>query len=127
MSEIEFRLPSKVPYGYVNVRFNTPETEAPDPQFLAAMYASYVMAFAEQERESLNAYGKPAQAKQAPSEAAPEAAMTKEEAEKLIKQELGGVVVSEETHEKPWENEAPAVKKPWEGGGTAVKPAEIDW
>ena len=125
MSEIEFRLPSKVPYGYVNVSFTTEDT--PEPATLAAMYASYVMAFAEQERESLNAYGKPVQAKQAPSEAAPEAAVTEEEAEKLIKKELDGVVVSEETHEKPWENEAPKVKKPWENGGSAPEPAQIDW
>ena len=139
MSEIEFRLPSKVPYGYVNVRFDIPG-DAPEPKMIAALYASYVMAFTEQERESLNAYGKPSEAPPGDVQAAKarlvkgqkprtvdEADVMAEEAVKLIVNELDGKVVSEETHDKPWENEAPKVKKPWENGGSAPEPAQIDW
>lgn len=156
MANIEFRLPSKVPYGYVNVSFTTDDT--PEPETIAAMYAAYVMAFAEQERESLNNYGKPVQASSAPFEGPPgdpEAAAkrlaedkkprTVDEAEEmaaqLIKSELGGVVVSKYNNDgpgdveadamdaaKPWENEAPATKaKPWESGGSAPKAATINW
>jgi len=136
VADIEYRLPSKIPYGYVNVKFTLEET--PEPEILAAMYASYAMAFAEQERKSLDEYGKPVQARTAPSEATPEVAAPKPvhgvpadaevSAEDLIKQELGGVVVSEEIHEKPWEQDVPAAApKPWENGGSAPKAAAIDW
>lgn len=46
MSEIVFRLPSKLPYGYVELRATNEElTHLPDPEMLGAVYAAFVEAY----------------------------------------------------------------------------------
>jgi hypothetical protein len=110
VTEIEFRLPSKVPYGYANVRF---EVEGvPDAEYIANMYANYVMAFAEAERSALNAYGKPSEAPTAPPVAKVDQESTDEEnvhetAVQAVK-ELGATKIDEYNFDGPGDVDAAA-------------------
>lgn len=137
MAEIYFRLPSAVPYGYAEVKFE--EEHLPDADFLGRIYANYVMAFAESERAALDAYGKPQEAPSAPPEPdvdqeSTEGESVQEKAVQALSEGLGGAtVVSEEA--APWKKKASAAKpKAWEkkadpSAETKAAPAvaDIDW
>jgi hypothetical protein len=135
MAEIEFRLPSAVPYAYVNVKASEAELGADgllaNPEMLARVYANYVMAFSSAEREALDAYGKPQEAPSEPPSASvdqeAEASETdpQADAESLIKSELGATKIGEEP--APWEEKAEATEpKPWEKKA-APKAATVEW
>lgn len=156
MAEIEFRLPSKVPYGYVNVTGTEEEFGAPglisSPDILARVYANYVLAFAEAERKALDGYGKTPSvplgdvfkpvvgqepdvhesAVQAPRTVnqvmSDEDVDTVAEAEEILKRELGATVIEEQGDPAPpWEKKAEAPEpKPWEKKATA-KVANIEF
>lgn len=139
MAEVIIRLPSKVPYGYIEVRADASEVEnLPSPDMLATFYATYFTAYKEAELKALQAGPSSAKstAKPLPSldetlgglgtKVAKVAAEDGfEKAQELIVKELGGVPV-EETGDEPWNQPTdPAVEaesKPW-----IAKAAESDW
>jgi len=121
VSEVTFRLPSKgTQYGYVEVRA-TPEAlgmeSVADAFALGVVYASYVKAFQDGEREGkLNVTAPASEAVQA---------MTEDEAEALLLQ-LGATRVGEEP--APWEKPPTATApKPWENKADSPAIANIDW
>lgn len=136
MAEVILRLPSKVPYGFIEVRADASEVEnLPSPDMLASFYAAYFLAYKEVETKTFEAGPSTAKstAKPLPSledtlsglgDKVAIAAATEgfEAAQDLIVRELGGVPV-EETGDEPWNQPSAATEeKPW-----VAKAAESDW
>ena len=137
MAEVVFRLPSVVPYGYVEVRWESPGKPIA-PEILASMYANYVLAFAEEERKAASAYGNPSTA--APAAVGAEVDQedqAHETAVQAVAEGLGATVIEEGEAPAPWETKVPAPQaKPWEKkAAPAAKASEdvtaaavsIDW
>lgn len=118
MTEIIYRIPSKVPYGYVEVRFENDHRPLADQ--LAADYASYFLAYKEAEEAALKAPTK-VQAKHNvkplvqvladPPEETDDAAVL-ESVKALIGKELGGVEIDDDA-DAPWNNKPEPAKKPY--------------
>ncbi|HEY6020849.1 MAG TPA: hypothetical protein VIY48_13405 [Candidatus Paceibacterota bacterium] len=128
MAEVVLRLPSKVPYGYVEIRADASEVESlPSPDMLASFYAAYFLAYKESEVGILEAGPSTAKSKAAQIQVSDILAEMSDgdrddreaAAKTLIVRELGGIPV-EETGDEPW-NQPPATtkEKPWI--------AEPDW
>lgn len=122
--DIIIRIPSKVPYGYIEVRADETEIDkVPSPEMLASFYANYMKAYKDAEVKALEA---PPTAPPAIPTPTPEEAAAKLNAmDKLITEELGGKIVG--AKEKPWENEVETPEKPWESDGAkASEPSTSD-
>lgn len=130
MAQVILRIPSKVPYGYVEVHADASEVEnLPSPEMLATFYATYFKAYKEAEEKAL--FSGPS----APKSKAPQIKIsdvltemsdgdhdTEESAVKaLLVKELGAVEV-EETGDEPWNQTTETEEKPW-----VAKASESDW
>lgn len=126
MTEIIYRIPSKVPYGYVEVRFNEGDIP-PDPLVIAEEYANYFYAYKGAEEAALT---KAPQITSKPAITKPLAevtTLTEDEAKDLIVRELGGVPI-EGGETEPWKNKPDTVDEPWvEEKRAPVTAASSDW
>jgi hypothetical protein len=120
VAEIIFRFPSKVPYGYVELRTTTDDN--PTPEVLAQQYASDFLRYKEAEAAALAAgpkkVGKP--------EPDINQELSQEEAGNLIKHDLGATEVMDEA---PWDNPPAApTADPWADKSEPATPvADSDW
>ena len=134
--EIEFRLPSALPYAYVSVKGTAEELSRINFEMLAALYANGLHAFQEAEKEAakLIIQGGTA-APEKPVNALAEAlqAMAEDRVEPERGGELPGDAVSEikgqlgatelDSVNAPWERPAKAAKQqPWETDKPKTKP-----
>lgn len=141
MAEIIYRIPSAVPYAYVEVHVSD-LSELPDPAMLAAQYAAYYDAYSREEKAAIQrALGAPQADSQEAPPGDPQVAAQRlaggrkprtadeasEMAVQLIKSELGAVEVAEHdeaedcknnSNKAPWDQPAAEAKpKPWETEG----------
>lgn len=107
MAELIYRIPSKVPYGYVEWR-GDPNDPIPDPETLARGYAEYVTAYKKAEEAALQA---PTKLVSKPAVKPVEDVLSEDEVVDLIVKELGGVPVEETA---PWDDKPEVAKKEWE-------------
>jgi len=105
MAEIIYRFPSKVPYGYVEVRF---EGQYEGPARLAETYIEDFKKFKAAEERALQA---PVIIKPKP-EPTVEEVLSEDEVKDLLVKELGAVPV-DETGDEPWNNKPEPAAKEW--------------
>lgn len=118
MTEVHFRLPSKAPYAYVEVRGTPEEIAQIDYEMLAALFANSLYAFGKSERQAIDliAGGAAPAAPVAPASEPmyQEPKFTLKAAEKAIVDGLGATKLVEVTREdlkqKPWEKAKPSAK-----------------
>jgi hypothetical protein len=122
MAEVIYRFPSKVPYGYVEVKFETPDT---NPDVLAKLYIEDFQRFRSSEESALTApnsappKSKPPIVRSIAEVMSDEDVDTEKQAADLIKRELGATEVDGED-DAPWNNKPEAEEKPY------VTPASED-
>lgn len=122
MTQIILRLPSKVPYGYVEVSADSADIEdIPSPETLATFYATYMKAYKEAEEKALTFQPPILKAKPAVSKSVDDV-LSEDEVKDLLVKELGAVPVPNETGDEPWNQETEAEEKPW-----VAKAKESDW
>ena len=129
MTEIIYRIPSAIPYAYVEIHAQD-ISELPDPAMLAAHYAAYYDAYSKEEKEAIKrALEGPKRPDPRDSIGDPHKAVT--EAVRALDEGLGGVTKLEDLIEvsgiAPWDDsdlKAEAKPKPWETDVTA--PAVLD-
>ena len=110
MSEIIYRIPSAIPYAYVEVHVKD-VSELPDPAMLAAQYAAYYDAYSKEEKAAIQ---RALSAPQAPSQTDPET-----RAQQLLNEGLGGVT---ELHDEAEEYKNNSDKAPWDKPQVDAKP-----
>jgi len=112
VAKVTFRYPSKkIQYGYAEVEFDVPSTMSNEE--LGREYTQAVLAFQAAEIDAFEAERKQAEAPK-PVNA---------DVVRLIGNELGATVISEET--KPWDEPAAPAAQPWKDQPTeTVKPWE---
>lgn len=144
MAEIIYRIPSAIPYAYVEVHVKD-ISALPDPVMLAAQYAAYYDAYSKEEKAAIQralkaspgrgpgVHSGPKEAADAPQAASQDQDMVK--AHEILAEGLGGVteVPDESTYKSldeqadamiksggdaPWNKPvAEAKPKPWESDG----------
>jgi hypothetical protein len=124
MAKITVRLPSKVPYGYVEFEVNDGE-DWPDPEALAKDYVWHFSEYRKAEEAALTASNsappksKPPIVRSIAEVMSDEDVDTEKQAADLIKRELGATEVDGED-DAPWNNKPEAEEKPY------VTPASED-
>lgn len=120
MAELIYRFPSKVPYGYVELKVEIDRD--PTPEEVATQYIESFLKYRDAEEKALNAPNS-APPKSKPATKPIEDVLSEDEATDLIKRELGATEVSDDSDsDAPWNNKPEAEEKPY------VKPAsEDDW
>lgn len=109
MTEVHFRLPSKLPYAYVEVRGTPEEIQAMNYESLAALFANAMYAYGKQERASIDQIAGGGTGLVPPKPAAPA-----EDAAQEVKDQLGATEI-DDVNEAPYKAPTPAAKaKPWE-------------
>ena len=121
MAEFDFRIPSKVPYGYISFHGSYEEFLALDLEGIAADYASSFLRYKEAEAAALAAGPKRVKAEPDINQE-----LSHEAAGDLIKRELGGVEVPDDA---PWGKDVESKPKPWAPDAKPTVPAASsdDW
>ncbi len=124
MAEFDFRLPSKVPYGYVSFHGTREEFLELPVEEIAEEYARIFYRYKEAEKAALAAGPQKNSLSPAKVAAEVDAILNQDEVSDLIKRELGGVEVPDDG--APWDNKPtePQPAKPYE---TPVSASEADW
>lgn len=136
MTEIEFRLPSAVPYAYVNVKGTPEELAQVNFELLASLYANSLSAFQTAEVQAAKLIvqgvtGRPASrledAIASLAEQPQHSESPSEDPAEEVKEQLGATEL--DNVNAPWEAPPKAPKsKPWEASKPAVAaPVDIDW
>lgn len=120
MAEVIFRFPSKVPYGYVEVKMERVMGNL-DSSDLAAEYVREFTTYRDAEAKALDSLNStPPKSPPAMPKSVDEV-LDEDEAKELIKSKLGATEVDGE-EDAPWNNKPEAEEKPY------VTPAsEDDW
>lgn len=113
MAELIFRFPSKVPYGYVELR--TQLDQDPTPEELAEQYVSSFLRYKKAEEAALQA---PVTLKSPPASVATvDEVLSEDEAVATVVATLGATEVSD----APWDNKPDEKAKEWSA------PADSAW
>jgi hypothetical protein len=114
MAEIIYRLPSKVPYGYVEVRYSAEDVatifDTLEPEEIADDYIRIFKRFKDAEEKALTFKPPILKAKPEPTV---EEVLSEDEVKDLLVKELGAVPV-DETGDEPWNNKPEQTEKKWE-------------
>jgi len=143
VAEVIFRLPSKLPYGYVELHATAEELSSlPDPEMLGGVYAAFVEAYRAGEKAGFER-GEASKGNHVlvPSRGEVLAQTTdrvvalseglsdrlavvdsESDAASLLVATLGATVLESVDADAPYAKPALAVKKPWEQGGAKPKP-----
>ena len=123
MAELIYRFPSKVPYGYVELKVEIDRD--PTPEEVATQYIESFLKYRDAEEKALNApnsappKSKPPIVRTIAEVMSDEDVDTEKQAADLIKRELGATEVDGED-DAPWNNKPEAEEKPY------VTPASED-
>lgn len=116
MAELEFRLPSAIPYAYVNWRGTEEEAARLNPEMLATLYANTLNAFQQAEAAAGRAIAAGARApvSQPAAPVLEESSGDQDEAVQAVTEGLGATEI-DDVNAPPYRQAAPAAKpKPWE-------------
>lgn len=120
MTEVHFRLPSKLPYAYVEVRGTPEEIQAMNYESLAALFANAMYAYGKQERASIDQI-----AGGGTGIVPPKPAVPAEDAAQEVMDQLGATEI-DNVNQAPYKAPAPPAKaKPWQADKPAPK-VEVD-